>query len=107
MATDIEIKKSMYIEFENKDNIISVKSELFETIKNLGQDDLICSSDFRLEDTMSGFVINHYKMDPHSHNEKILVKNDKKERLKILEKYTVNDTLYMVFDLFWLLFCWG
>ena len=100
MATDTEIKKSMYIEFENKDNIISVKSELFETIKNLGQDDLICSSDFRLEDTMSGFVVNHYKMDPHVHNEKILIKNDKKERLKILENYTINDTLYMIFDLF-------
>jgi len=100
MATDTEIKKSMYIEFENKDNIISVKSELFETIKNLGQDDLICSSDFRLEDTMSGFVVNHYKMDPHVHNEKILIKNDKKERLKILENYTTNDTLYMIFDLF-------
>ena len=100
MATDTEIKKSMYIEFENKENIVSVKNELFDAVKNLGQNDLISSLDFRLEDTMSGFVINHYKMDPHSHNEKILVKNDKKERLKILEKYTVNDTLYMVFDLF-------
>ena len=66
----------------------------------MGQDDLICSSDFRLEDTISGFVVNHYKMDPHEHNEKILIKNDKKERLKILENYTINDTLYMIFDLF-------
>ena len=100
MSTDIEIKKSMYLEFENKTNIISVKSELFDIMKNLGQDELINSSTFRLEDTMSAFVINHYKMDPHSHNEKILIKNDKKEKLISLEKYFLNDTLYTIFDLF-------
>ena len=90
----------MYIEFEDKNNIISVKSEIFEIMKNLGQDDLINSSNFRLEDTMSAFVINHYKMDPHSHNEKILIKNDKKEKLKILDNFSFNDTLYTIFDLF-------
>ena len=30
-----EIKKSMYLEFENKDNIYSIKDELFESMKNL------------------------------------------------------------------------
>ena len=100
MSNDTEIKKSMYIEFENTNNYISVKSTLFDIMKNLGQDDLINSPDFRLEDTMSAFVINHYKMDPHSHNEKILIKNDKKEILKILDNFSLNDTLYTIFDLF-------
>ena len=36
--TDKEIKKSMYLEFENKDNIYSIKDELFESMKNLEQD---------------------------------------------------------------------
>ena len=100
MSNDTEIKKSMYIEFENSNNYISVKSTLFDIMKNLGQDDLINSPDFRLEDTMSAFVINHYKMDPHSHNEKILIKNDKKEILKILDNFSLNDTLFTIFDLF-------
>ena len=100
MLKDTEIKKSMYKEFENSNNYISVKSSFFEIMKNLGQDDLINSPDFRLEDTMSAFVINHYKMDPHSHNEKIKIKNDKKELLKILDNFTFNDTLYTIFDLF-------
>ena len=100
MSNDTEIKKSMYIEFENTNNYISVKSTLFDIMKNLGQDDLINSPDFLLEDTMSAFVINHYKMDPHSHNEKILIKNDKKEILKILDNFSLNDTLYTIFDLF-------
>ena len=100
MLKDTEIKKSMYKEFENSNNYISVKSSFFEIMKNLGQDDLINSPDFRLEDTMSAFVINHYKMDPHSHNEKIKIKNDKKEILKILDNFTFIDTLYTIFDLF-------
>ena len=100
MATDIEIKKSMYKEFEDKNNILSVKSEIFQGMKNLEQDDLINSSNFRLEDTMSAFVINHYKMDPHSHNEKILIKNDNKDKLKILENFSFSDSLYTIFDLF-------
>ena len=100
MLKDTEIKKSMYKEFENSNNYISVKSSFFEIMKNLGQDDLINSPDFRLEDTMSAFVINHYKMDPHSHNENIKIKNDKKEILKILDNFTFNDTLYTIFDLF-------
>ena len=100
MLKDTEIKQSMYKEFENSNNYISVKSSFFEIMKNLGQDDLINSPDFRLEDTMSAFVINHYKMDPHSHNEKIKIKNDKKEILKILDNFTFNDTLYTIFDLF-------
>ena len=48
MLKDTEIKKSMYKEFENSNNYISVKSSFFEIMKNLGQDDLINSPDFRL-----------------------------------------------------------
>ena len=69
-------------------------------MKNLRQDDLINSPSFRLEDTMSAIVINHYKMDPHSHNEKVIIKNDINEKLKKLENYTFDDTLYTIFDLF-------
>ena len=100
MSTDKDIKKSMYLEFENKDNIYSIKDELFESMKNLEQDDLINSSTFHLEDTMSAYVINHYKMDPHCHNEKIICINDNKEKLKKLENFSFNDTLYTIFDLF-------
>ena len=100
MKTDKEIKKAMFIEFENKDNIISVKSELFDLMNNLEQDDLINSPSFRLEDTMSALVINHYKMDPHCHNEKIKIKNDKKLQLGVIENFSLNDTLYTIFDLF-------
>ena len=100
METDIEIKKSMCKEFENKNNIISVKDKLFGIMKNMKQDDLINSPSFRLEDTMSAIVINHYKMDPHSHNEKVIIKNDINEKLKKLENYTFDDTLYTIFDLF-------
>ena len=31
--TDAEIKKDMYKEFENKDNIINIKEELFKSMK--------------------------------------------------------------------------
>ena len=98
--TDKEIKKSMYLEFENKDNIYSIKDELFESMKNLEQDNLINSSTFHLEDTMSAFVINHQKMDPHFHNEKIICINDNNEKIKKLENFTLNDTLYTIFDIF-------
>ena len=97
---DTDIKKSMYLEFENKDSIINIKSELFESMKKLKQDDLINSEGFRLEDTMAAFVTNHYKMDPHSHNEKIENSNDKNENLKKIENYNYKDSLYTVFDLF-------
>ena len=100
MSSDIEIKKSMYLEFENKESIFSVKDELFDVMKNLGQDDLINSPNFHLEDTLSAIVINHYKMDPHGHNEKIVCNNDKNEKLKKLENFSFNDTLYTIFDLF-------
>ena len=49
METDIEIKKSMCKEFENKNNIISVKDKLFGIMKNMKQDDLINSPSFLLE----------------------------------------------------------
>ena len=97
---DTDIKKSMYLEFENKDSIINIKSELFESMKKLKQDDLINSEGFRLEDTMAAFVTNHYKMDPHSHNEKIVNSNDKIENLKKIENYNYKDSLYTIFDLF-------
>ena len=32
---DTDIKKSMYLEFENKDSIINIKSELFESMKKM------------------------------------------------------------------------
>ena len=94
---DTGIKKSMYLEFENKDSIINIKSELFESMKKLKQDDLINSEGFRLEDTMAAFVTNHYKMDPHSHNEKIVNSNDKIENLKKIENYNYKDSLYTIF----------
>ena len=98
--TDKEIKKSMYLEFENKDNIYSIKDELFESMKNLEQDNLINSSTFHLEDTMSAFVINHQKMDPHFHNEKIICINDNNEKIKKLEIFSLYYTLYTIFDIF-------
>ena len=98
--TDVEIKKDMYKEFENKDNIINIKEELFVSMKNLKEEDLVHSSNFRLEDTMSAFVINHYKMDPHSHNEKVFNINDKQLKLKNLYSFTYQDTLYTIFDVF-------
>ena len=98
--TDIEIKKDMYKEFENKDNIINIKEELFTSMKNLKEEDLVHSSNFRLEDTMSAFVINHFKMDPHSHNEKISNINDKQSKLNNLYSFTYQDTLYTIFDIF-------
>ena len=97
---DVEIKKDMYKEFENKENIINIKEELFTSMKNLKDEDLIHSSDFRLEDTMSAFVINHYKMDPHSHNEKVTNINDKQLKLNKLYSFTYQDTLYTIFDIF-------
>ena len=97
---DVEIKKDIYKEFENKENIINIKEELFTSMKNLKDEDLIHSSDFRLEDTMSAFVINHYKMDPHSHNEKVTNINDKQLKLNKLYTFTYQDSLYTIFDIF-------
>ena len=97
---DVEIKQDMYKEFESKDNIINIKEELFISMKDLKDEDLIHSSSFRLEDTMSAFVINHYKMDPHSHNEKITNINNKKLLLNKLYSFSYQDTLYTIFDIF-------
>ena len=100
MSEDVEIKKKMYIEFENKDSIINIKDELFNSMKNLKEEDLVHSSNFRLDDTMSAIVINHYKMDPHFHNEKICNVNDKQLKLKKLYSFTYQDTLFTIFDIF-------
>ena len=97
---DIEIKKEMYKEFEKKDNIINIKDELFKSMQSLKEEDLTHSNSFRLEDTMSAFVINHFKMDPHSHNEKVININDKQLKLKNLYSFTYQDTLYTLFDMF-------
>ena len=96
---DTEIKQKMYKEFENENSIINVKDELFKSMQNLKEDDLAHSSDFRLEDTMSAIVINHYKMDPHSHNEKIININDKQLKLKKLYSFSYQDSLYIIFDI--------
>jgi hypothetical protein len=100
MSKDVEIKKNIYIEFESKDNIINIKEELFNSMKNLKDEDLVHSSSFRLEDTMAAIVVNHYKMDPHSHNEKICNINDKQLKLKKLYTFEYKDTLYTIFDIF-------
>ena len=97
---DTEIKQKMYKEYENKQNIINIKDELLKSMKNLKDDELVHSSNFRLEDTMSAFVINHYKMDPHSHNEEIKNINDKDLKLKKLYTFSYKDTLYTIFDVF-------
>lgn len=97
---DTEIKQKMYKEYENKQNIINIKDELLKSMKSLKDDELVHSSNFRLEDTMSAFVINHYKMDPHSHNEEIKNINDKDLKLKKLYTFSYKDTLYTIFDLF-------
>ena len=97
---DVEIKKDMYKEFEKKDNIINIKDELFKSMQNLKEEELTHSNSFRLEDTMSAFVINHSKMDPHSHNEKVININDKQLKLKNLYSFTYQDTLYTLFDMF-------
>ena len=69
-------------------------------MENLKEEDLVHSKDFRLEDTMSAFVINHFKMDPHSHNEKICNINDKQKKLDKLNSFSYKDTLYTIFDVF-------
>ena len=97
---DIEIKQKMYKEYENKQNIINIKDELLKSMQSLKDDELVHSSNFRLEDTMSAFVINHYKMDPHSHNDEIKNVNDKDLKLKKLYSFSYKDTLYTIFDLF-------
>ena len=97
---DVEIKKDMYKEFENKDNIINIKEELLKSINNLKEEELIHSNNFRLEDTMSAFVINHYKMDPHCHNEKISLINDNNKKLEKLNSFSYKDTLYTISDIF-------
>ena len=97
---DVEIKKDMYKEFEKKDNIINIKDELFKSMQNLKEEELTHSNSFRLEDTMSAFVINHSKMDPHSHNEKVININDKQLKLKNLYSFTYQDALYTLFDMF-------
>ena len=98
--TDVDIKKDMYKEFENKDNIINIKEELLKSMNNLKDEELIHSNNFRLEDTMSAFVINHFKMDPHCHNEKISLINDNNKKLEKLFSFSYNDTLYTIFDIF-------
>ena len=97
---DVEIKQDMYKEFESKDNIINIKEELFISMKDLKDEDLIHSSSFRLEDTMSAFVINHYKMDPHSHNEEITNINDNQLLLNKLYSFSYQDILYTIFYIF-------
>ena len=97
---DKEIKKEMYQQFEKEEKTINIKEELFKSLENLKEEDLVHSKDFRLEDTMSAFVINHFKMDPHSHNEKICNINDKQKKLDKLNSFSYKDTLYTIFDVF-------
>lgn len=100
MENDVEIKQSMYKEFENPENIINIKDKLFSVISNMKESELNHSKTFQLEDTMSAYVINHFKMDPHCHNEKIFCDNDEQKKLEKLFSFNYNETLYTIFDLF-------
>lgn len=95
--------KDKYIALnEKKDLTEDVTEEISNFIKTLKQGQMIQSADFTLENTMSAIEINHYKMDPHCHNEKVSTYKSliKKKAIKPIDELDIEESLLLINSLF-------
>ena len=64
--------KNKYIALnENPNNSIDILSEFKDYLSTLKEGEMIYTKNFKLEETMNAFELNHVKMDPHFHNENV------------------------------------
>ena len=95
--------KDKYISLnEKKEQTEDVTEEISNFIKTLKQGQMINTADFTLESTMSAIEINHYKMDPHCHNEKVSTYKSliKKKAIKPIDELDIEESLILINSLF-------
>ena len=95
--------KDKYIALnEKKEQTEDVTEEISNFIKTLKQGQMINTADFTLESTMSAIEINHYKMDPHCHNEKVSTYRSliKKKAIKPIDELDIEESLILINSLF-------
>ena len=95
--------KDKYIALnEKKEQTEDVTEEISNFIKTLKQGQMLNTADFTLESTMSAIEINHYKMDPHCHNEKVSTYKSliKKKAIKPIDELDIEESLILINSLF-------
>lgn len=95
--------KDNYILLNEEDSKVEdVTNEIKNYLKNLKQGESIQAEDFNLETTMSAIEVNHYKMDPHCHNEKVETYKIllKKKMIKPMDEFNLEESLLMINSLF-------
>ena len=95
--------KDKYIALnEKKEQTEDVTEEISNFIKTLKQGQMLNTEDFTLESTMSAIEINHYKMDPHCHNEKVSTYKSliKKKAIKPIDELDIEESLILINSLF-------
>ena len=95
--------KDKYIALnEKKEQTEDVTEEISNFIKTLKQGQMLSTEDFTLESTMSAIEINHYKMDPHCHNEKVSTYKSliKKKAIKPIDELDIEESLILINSLF-------
>ena len=95
--------KDKYIALnEKKEQTEDVTEEISNFIKTLKQGQMVNTADFTLESTMSAIEINHYKMDPHCHNEKVSTYKSliKKKAIKPIDELDIEESLILINSLF-------
>ena len=102
---EIELLKNKenYILLNEEDNKVEdVTNEIKNVLKNLKKGQTIQTKDFNLETTMSAIEINHYKMDPHCHNEKVETYKVllKKKLIKPMDELNLEESLLIINSLF-------
>lgn len=102
---EIELLKNKenYILLNEENNKVEdVTNEIKNFLKNLKKGQTIQTKDFNLETTMSAIEINHYKMDPHCHNEKVETYKVllKKKLIKPMDELNLEESLLIINSLF-------
>ena len=95
--------KNKYIALnENPNNSIDILSEFKDYLSTLKEGEMIYTKNFKLEETMNAFELNHVKMDPHFHNENVdtYSKLLNKKVIKKFEDLNFNESLILIDEIF-------
>ena len=95
--------KNKYIALnENPNNSIDILSEFKDYLSTLKEGEMLYTKNFKLEETMNAFELNHIKMDPHYHNENVdtYIKLLNKKIIKKFEDLNFNESLILIDEIF-------
>jgi hypothetical protein len=98
----IENKNKYILLNENPNNSIDILNEFKNSLTTLKEGEMLYTENFKLEDTMNAFELNHIKMDPHYHNENVdtYIKLLNKNIIKKFEDLDLNESLILIDEIF-------